>query len=95
VETGPFVVYRKRDLRELAAQLQADGHAVEPIDFHTGDSEADRSVDEFPYTGQIHIKLRLGGYASTSFGLIIRKGSRPHAERPVDDRVTAHAGMSA
>jgi hypothetical protein len=73
VETGNSVVYRKRDLLELANRLSLRGHTIEPFDFDLGDSEADRFVDEPPYRGRTHLKLRLGDYASTSFGLIIRK----------------------
>ncbi|HEX5121805.1 MAG TPA: hypothetical protein VFV97_01065 [Rhodanobacteraceae bacterium] len=76
IETGHSVVYRKRDLLALRAALAANGHAVEPFDFDFGDSEADRHVDEPPYGGKPHLKLRIEGFASTSFGLIVRKGER-------------------
>jgi hypothetical protein len=75
IETGSSVIYRKRDLLALADRLAAKGHTIEPFDFDLGDTEADRHVDEPPYTGRMHLKLRLGGFASTSFGLIIRKGA--------------------
>ncbi len=75
IETGNSVVYRKRDLLELASRLSAEGHAIEPFDFSLGDTEADRYVDEPPYKGRTHLKLRVGPYASTSFGLIIRKAA--------------------
>lgn len=73
IETGGSVIYRKRDIIALSEKLVSLGHGVEPIDFNLGNSEADRYVDEPPYTGQPHLKLRLGPYASTSFGLIITK----------------------
>ena len=74
VEHGHSVIYRRRDLRELAELLQARGHSIEPFDFDLGSSEADLYVDEPPYNGRTHLKLRVDGYATTSFGLIIRKG---------------------
>lgn len=74
VETGGSVIYRNKDLRELACQLESAGHKVEPLNFYLGDTEADGYVDEPPYGGMAHIKLRLGGYASTSFGIIVTKG---------------------
>ncbi len=75
IETGGSVIYRKRDLLELATRLEREGYLVEPMNFDLGDSEADRHVDEPPYTA-LHLKLRIGPYASTSFGLIItRKAS--------------------
>ena len=75
IDTGSGVVYRRRDLEDLAARLHSAGHEMEPLDFHLGDTEADRHVDEPPHRGMPHLKLRLGPYASTSFGFIIRKGA--------------------
>lgn len=72
IETGGSVVYRKRDLVALAERLKKAGFAVEPMNFHLGDTVADAHVDEEPYTST-HLKLRIGSYASTSFGLIIGK----------------------
>jgi SAM-dependent methyltransferase len=77
VETGGSVVYRRRDLLALGERLRDMGHDVEPFDFHTGGTEADLHVDEEPYgRGPAHIKLRIGPFASTSMGLIVRKGTR-------------------
>jgi len=76
VTTGETVIYRRRDLEEMARRLTADGHHLEPFDFDQGCGPADRHVDESPYTGAIHLKLRLYGYVATSIGLIIRKGSK-------------------
>ncbi|MBA8882435.1 methyltransferase domain-containing protein [Dokdonella fugitiva] len=73
LETGHDVIYRQRDLRELDAELRRAGHHVEPLTFDVGDSDADRYVDDPPYTGKIHLKLRIGGFASTSFGIIVSK----------------------
>lgn len=42
-------------------------------DFTLGTSEADRFVDEVPFKGPFHLKSRIGGFASTSFGIIVRK----------------------
>ncbi|NCT66926.1 MAG: hypothetical protein GXC76_04685 [Rhodanobacteraceae bacterium] len=77
IETGGSVVYRKRDLLQLAERLRALGHRVEPFNFDLGDSAADAYVDEPPYRGRTHLKLRLGPYASTSFGLIVTKHGAP------------------
>jgi len=76
IETGGSVVYRKRDLLELASRLRAAGCQVEPMDFHLGDTEADAHVDVEPYT-TTHLKLRICDIASTSFGMIIEKGQVP------------------
>lgn len=74
IETGGSVIYRKQDLLRLADRLRAKGHSIEPFDFDLGSTEADRHVDEPPYT-KMHLKLRLGPYASTSFGLIVTKSA--------------------
>ena len=73
IETGGSVIYRKSDLLQLAERLRGLGYQVEPMDFHLGDTDADAHVDDEPYT-TTHLKLRIGPYASTSFGLIM---SRP------------------
>jgi len=75
VEHGHSVIYRRRDLSELAELLRARGHSIEPFDFDLGGTEADGFVDEPPYNGRTHLKLRVDGYVTTSFGLIIRKAS--------------------
>jgi 2-polyprenyl-3-methyl-5-hydroxy-6-metoxy-1,4-benzoquinol methylase len=75
IQTGGSVIYRRRDLLRLADRLRALGHWIEPFDFDLGDTEADRHVDEPPYSGKPHLKLRIGPYASTSFGLIVTKSS--------------------
>jgi len=76
IETGGSVIYRKRDLLALADRLRGFGYEVEPMDFHLGDTAADAHIDDAPYT-TTHLKLRIGPYASTSFGLIV---TRPRAK---------------
>jgi 2-polyprenyl-3-methyl-5-hydroxy-6-metoxy-1,4-benzoquinol methylase len=73
IETGHDVIYRKSDLLGLADELRARGHVVEPFDFDTGDSDADRHVDEPPYVGRVHLKLRICGFASTSYGIVVSR----------------------
>lgn len=75
IEVGGSVIYRKRDLLVLAEALQKQGHRVEHIDFDLGATDADRHVEESPYQGTPQLKLRLGPFASTSFGLIVQKKS--------------------
>lgn len=76
IEEGPSVILRRRDLLQLASELQERGHDVAPFNFDLGNSEADSYVDEPPYTGRTHLKLRIGSFASTSFGLIVRAGEK-------------------
>ena len=74
IEVGGSVVYRKHDLLALADTLQKEGHRVASFDFKLGTTDADRHVEDPPYQGIPQLKLRLGAYASTSFGIIITKG---------------------
>ncbi|HEX5266157.1 MAG TPA: hypothetical protein VFW24_05245 [Acidimicrobiales bacterium] len=79
VEAGGTVIFRRRDIEEMAGRLRAAGHHVE-CDFSAGDSEADRHVDVEPYT-TTHLRVSLGGYVTTSFGLIVEKGLRSRRTR--------------
>lgn len=73
IERGKDVILRKSDFMRLREILSADGQDVGEIDFTLGTSEADLFVDDAPFKGPSHLKLRIGGFASTSFGMIIRK----------------------
>jgi hypothetical protein len=78
VASGPTVLFRQRDFRELAATLRNDGHQVLPFDFTIGSEPAERYVDVPPYTLEPHLRLRLQfglrSYATTSIGVIVIKG---------------------
>jgi len=74
------VLFRKRDFEELSASLTAANHEVAVLDFSVGADFLDRFIDLPPYNSKIyahtqdaHLKLLIDGFASTSFGLIIRK----------------------
>lgn len=75
VEVGGSVIYRRHDLLALADVLRKEGHQVAQFDFDLGTSPADKHVEDPPYQGSPQLKLRLGSYASTSFGLIVQKKS--------------------
>lgn len=72
VSTGETVLYRRRDLLALAERLAAAGHEVIPLTFDQGDQLDDRHVDVPPYSSDNHLKLALGQFVSTSFGLAVR-----------------------
>jgi hypothetical protein len=63
LDAGPTVIF-----------LTARGHTIEPFDLALGSAPEDRHVDRPPYTQRPHLRLELGGYVTTSVGLIIRKG---------------------
>ena len=74
VESGGTVIFRRRDIEEMVCRLRAAGHHVE-CDFTPGDSAADRHVDVEPFS-PTHLRVALGGYVTTSFGLVVEKGQR-------------------
>lgn len=75
IATGATVLFRRRDIEEIAARLTADGHRVERIDPDLGSSPTDHYIDLAPYSSAPHLKLQLGGYVTTSIGLIVEKAS--------------------
>jgi len=70
---GNTVLFRRRDFEGLARRLRAAGHEID-LDFTLGNGWAERVVDRPPYRTDVHLRLRLRWFDSTSFGLIIRKG---------------------
>jgi len=75
LSSGGTVLFRRQDFERLAERLTARGHVVAPFDFDPGLAPLDRYIDVAPYRASPHLKLALEGYATTSFGLIVRKGS--------------------
>ena len=73
LETEACSLYRQRDIKSLADQLEKRGFSVAPLNFHTGERSVDRFVDLPPYRFSPHLKLRLEQYVTTSIGLTIAK----------------------
>ncbi|MEO5679539.1 MAG: class I SAM-dependent methyltransferase [Acidimicrobiales bacterium] len=71
LEAEQCVLFRRRDIEGLAAELTAAGHQI-ACTFHTGDHPNDRWIDRPPFT-QTHLKLALGEHVTTSFGVLVRK----------------------
>lgn len=71
---GGTVLFRRKDMEELARRLAAKGHDMALLDFDPGYGPVDRYIDVPPYLEQPHLKLALEGYAATSIGLVIRRG---------------------
>ena len=67
------VLFRRRDFEALAMRLIAAGHEVMPLCYDIGAGAVDDHIDVAPYSSDTHLKLALGGYVTTSFGLIVRK----------------------
>ena len=70
-----LVLFRKQDLERLAEMLKSQGDELLPLDLSIGDQPEDVIVDEPPYdTDTPHLKLRVGGFLTTSILLIARRG---------------------
>ncbi|MEY4485389.1 MAG: hypothetical protein RL693_2841 [Verrucomicrobiota bacterium] len=73
LEDPNCVAFRQQDIEKVVAQLRADGHFVEPLDYSTGWLPYDYKVDTPPYSLNPHLRLQLSKFICTSIGLIIRK----------------------
>lgn len=67
------VLFRRKDIESLAVRLAKQGHEVVPITFDLGDHVDDGFIDVAPYASDVHLKLALQHYVTTSFGVAIRK----------------------
>ncbi|MEG3974714.1 glycosyltransferase family 1 protein [Microcoleus sp. herbarium8] len=67
-----LVFYRCQDIDRIIAELEKQGHWVEPVNYELGSDEPDLKVAKPPYT-EPHLKLEMGGYVATSLLLIIHK----------------------
>lgn len=88
LETGGTVLFRQRDFEALAEALRADGLEVGSIGFDVGAGPLDRYIDLPPYGPEAaralpaawvggreipHLKLSVGGFASTCYGVYARR----------------------
>jgi hypothetical protein len=80
VETGPTVLYRRKDWEALIDALRARGHLVETFRIAPDAHFLDGYVDTVPFaspqpqSGPAHLKLELYGYACTSVGIAVQRG---------------------
>jgi hypothetical protein len=72
-DNNDTVIFRQQDINRVVAELRAEGHYVERIDYSLGGMPEDYAVDVFPHEQKVHLKLQVGEYIVTSIGLIIRK----------------------
>jgi hypothetical protein len=84
VRRGTTVLYQRRHLEALAAQLAAAGHAMAPLDDAQGNGMIDRYVDLPPFAEEPsplgamfppHLRLSVRGYPVTSAGILVRAGA--------------------
>ncbi len=75
-----LALYRRYDIERLVERLVSRGHTVAPLNFYPGTSPVDEHIDLPPYSQSHlpdalpHLKLKVAGYVTTSFGLIVRRG---------------------
>lgn len=73
IKKGGTVLFRRSDVEGFARRMAAAGHEVLPITWDQGDQPEDQIVDVPPYAADVHFKLALRSYVTTSFGLAVRK----------------------
>ncbi len=69
---GPTVLYRRRDLRDLARRLEAAGHQVASFDFDPGTGVLDEFVDLPPFADEPLLRLSFRQFTTMSIALVIR-----------------------
>lgn len=68
------VIFREKDILYVIKKIEDLGHYVYPLDLRKGIYVADNYVDIPPYySNNIHLRLKLDKYITTSIGLIIKK----------------------
>jgi hypothetical protein len=86
IDNWGTVLFQRQHFNQLAERLRGSGHHVAPLDFSVGEKVLDRFIDLPPYSHDMtsfqqahwgrdsnHIKAAVDGFASTCFGLIIKK----------------------
>ena len=73
VASGGTVLFRRRDFCDVALTLRKEGNTVLPLNFYEGTHALDQYVDVPPYRNDVHLRLSLMEYNTTSFGLVIIK----------------------
>jgi SAM-dependent methyltransferase len=74
IDSGPAVMYRRRDIDGLIEALRSRGHEASEFWVAPDSVAVDGYVDTPPYSAPPHLKLDLGGFTSTSAGIVVRRG---------------------
>jgi hypothetical protein len=74
IDEGATVLFRRSDIEKLIERLESRGHRVEPLPIEPGESFIDFLVDLPPYSPDMHLRLNLGKYVTTSFGIVVTRG---------------------
>jgi SAM-dependent methyltransferase len=73
LEVPNLSIYRRRDLEWLIDDLRGRGHTVNDLTIAPDASYLDQYVDVRPFSDELHLKLELASYTTTSVGLVVRK----------------------
>jgi hypothetical protein len=88
IDNWGISLFQRRHFEQLAEALRGRGHYVEPLEFRLGSGLFDRFVDPPPHEPgaaealrslwddgwqQAHLRASIDGFATTSFGIIIRR----------------------
>jgi hypothetical protein len=85
IDHSSTVLFRQRDLLRLSRGLAKRGYKI-VLNFSLGDMPLDKHVDVSPYCTEKHLKLVLGEFVTTSFGLVVERPGHPDPA-PVADAV--------
>ncbi|HSV37268.1 MAG TPA: class I SAM-dependent methyltransferase [Nocardioidaceae bacterium] len=72
IESGPTVIYRKRDLRAFKERMEAKGHEVAAFDFSRGEGLLDKYVDVPPYKEEPVLRFWYAQHVLTSVAVVVR-----------------------
>ncbi len=75
IEAGETVLYRQEDVRRFVNRLRRRGHICELLPFNLGASFVDHLVDVPGNNGDVHLRLKLGRFVTTSFGIVVTRGT--------------------
>jgi hypothetical protein len=73
MESGPTVIYRRKDMEELVDRLRARGHTVKPFAIAPDSHFLDYYVDAPPFGSNPHFKLLLEKFVATSVSIIVQR----------------------
>lgn len=73
IDSGPTVLYRRRDMDELVSRLEALGNEVQPFVIAPDSHFLDFHVDLPPYSNEPHLKIKFGRHVTTSAGIVVKK----------------------
>lgn len=74
IDSGPTVLYRRRDMEALIDRLEKDGHQVNPLIVAPDSHYLDGYVDLPPYALEPSLRIKIGEFVTTSVGIVVRRG---------------------